>query len=536
MPYDLPVVMYFCRLRGYDPVAQQEVVFYYSTHNSQFRNFLTVDVGGTNIPTNVYYNPRIVEPGNYQITLFDSPFDGGIGSSGAGTFVITNADGLLDQFADYGYDGRLLEVWRGVHYRSDNSITISDWFQGTIETLEVSFSKTSPSRFSFTIRNNLIYLDKDIQTTLYAGNNSLPNGIEGTADDIKGNPKPLCYGQVFNISPVLVNTSRMIFQIHAGSILAVDVVYDRGVSLARDTAIGNTGDFATSAALMSASVGASKYATCLAEGLIKLGTIPAGEITVDCRGDSTGGYIDNVGEIVQRIILRHTSITVGLLKISSFTALTSLVGYAVGIFIRETIAVRDVLFELLSSIGGFGYFDRSNLFTVGRFELPSGAASQSIANLIELDKNIASFEDTTIPTYQVHLSYQKNYTPQNSQSLAGASQSRIAFTNLEYRKAIATDALVSIKHLLSKPVYKDTLILSESNAIIEANRLLTLFKTLRNRYSVKIKSYNTTIQLNDIVLLQVNRFGLNLGKKFRVIGITEEASTNDTTLDLWGGV
>lgn len=55
--------------------------------------------------------------------------------------------------------------------------------------------------------------------------------IEGD-DSIKGKPRPLCFGKVKNIQPVLVNPSRLIYQVADSPVASVDAVRDRGVALA----------------------------------------------------------------------------------------------------------------------------------------------------------------------------------------------------------------------------------------------------------------------------------------------------------------
>ncbi len=84
------------------------------------------------------------------------------------------------------------------------------------------------------LRDKMFDLQKPLQPTKYAGSNALPSGLEGVSD-IKGKPKPVCYGQVYNVPAVCVNTSKLIFQVAAvlaGSACnSVDAVYDRGIAL-----------------------------------------------------------------------------------------------------------------------------------------------------------------------------------------------------------------------------------------------------------------------------------------------------------------
>ncbi|WP_328716773.1 hypothetical protein VO226_16100 [Halomonas elongata] len=64
----------------------------------------------------------------------------------------------------------------------------------------------------------------------YDGSNVLPDGLEGTEDDIAGEPKPQVWGEVRNATPVQVNTSKLIYQVSSLSDCTVTAVYDKGLS------------------------------------------------------------------------------------------------------------------------------------------------------------------------------------------------------------------------------------------------------------------------------------------------------------------
>ena len=83
------------------------------------------------------------------------------------------------------------------------------------------------------IRDRQDEVDIPLQPTKYDGDNSLPAGLEGVAGDLKGKPKPICYGVVKNISPPQVNTSKLIYQVNDGAVQAVDEVYDSGIKLTK---------------------------------------------------------------------------------------------------------------------------------------------------------------------------------------------------------------------------------------------------------------------------------------------------------------
>ncbi|OJU66994.1 MAG: hypothetical protein BGO05_27680 [Rhizobiales bacterium 63-7] len=110
-----------------------------------------------------------------------------------------------------------------------------------------------------------------------------------------------------------------------------------------------------------------------------------------------------------------------------------------------------------------------------------------------------------------------------------------AFAENEWRSAVAQDDDVKAIHKLAPELTYETYLVNEADAIAEAQRRLALHSVPRDRFLVPVKAYLVEkIDLGDIVRLQVNRFGLDEGKDFVVIGITENLETGITTLDVWG--
>ncbi len=169
-----------------------------------------------------YYEPRIKQPGNFKQIMFKEGSTGGESEVGYGEVVLINIDGGLDSLIDYGFSGRQIVIKAIL---SSGTYTL---LTGTMEQPTATWEE-----ISIRIKDRQTELDVPIQPTKYAGNNVLPAGLEGTAD-IKGKPKPLLFGKCRNITPVLVNTSKLIYQVNDGSILSLDaMVYDMGVELTK---------------------------------------------------------------------------------------------------------------------------------------------------------------------------------------------------------------------------------------------------------------------------------------------------------------
>jgi hypothetical protein len=112
----------------------------------------------------------------------------------------------------------------------------------------------------FRLRDKQYLFTVPALTTRYAGTNVLPLGFEGMPADVMGKVKPVVLGAVFNVPAVLVNTSKLTYQVNDGPLASVGAVYDSGLALTFGA------DFATKELMQAAAPSAGTYNTCLAEG------------------------------------------------------------------------------------------------------------------------------------------------------------------------------------------------------------------------------------------------------------------------------
>jgi len=175
---------------------------------------------GTDTPAHTYYAPRVINPGLYELSCHGGAKTYGLAGVGYGTIELQNPDGALDSLIDYGFDGQTCRILIGTEGAAYSTFTAI--FSGT---MDQPFTGIKSMRVN--IRDVLQNLDVPLQTVKYAGTNSLPDGLEGTADDLKGKPKPLLWGYVNDVAPPQVNTSRLIYQLSCKDFRDA-VTYDGG--------------------------------------------------------------------------------------------------------------------------------------------------------------------------------------------------------------------------------------------------------------------------------------------------------------------
>lgn len=181
--------------------------------------------GSADTPPHTYYAERITQPALITRDMFSAGATQGASRVGYGDLVLANEDGQLDGLQEYGFDGREIIIRQGV-LGTAYPAAFTTVLAATMQQPELDFGTVT-----IKLRDRQQEMNVPLQANKYLGDNVLPAGVEGLATDLKGKPKPLCYGVVKNVTPPQVNTSKLIYQIHDGPLASIDDVRDRGVSL-----------------------------------------------------------------------------------------------------------------------------------------------------------------------------------------------------------------------------------------------------------------------------------------------------------------
>jgi len=480
----------------------------------------------TETPANAWFEPRLMQPISFKRTMFATARVTGGATVGAGEIVLNNTDQGLSGLRDLGIDGRDVVIRVGPQngaYPADY-ITI---LTGTAEQVEVG-ARTATIR----LRDRLEVLKQPLQSTLYAGNNALPSGAEGTADDIKGQRKPVLLGYRAQFVPVIVNTALLIYQVHDGAIAGIDGVFDSGAGLSPFD-----GDFPDLAALEAATITAGGWASCETLGLIRLGSVPAGRVTVDAYGDAGSGG-ETAARLVERVLRHYCGIDAAQIDAASFTALNAAAPAELGEFFTGDTTRQQAIDVFLASVGGWLVPTRTGQWQIGRLTAPSGTPAFAFGDsaILALDSRATRDDGAGIPVWQVRLRGRR-HAPATAADIVGiVSPARRAELLQEWREAIATDAAVRTKHLLSPEMAVDTAMSSLADMATEAARLLALHQVRRDfvQARVALTSANAAVDLGQVVRLVTPRLGYGAGRDFVVVGIDADGKRGRLTLDLWG--
>lgn len=478
----------------------------------------------TDTPANEPFDDSLVDPGSIALTVFGDGRTGGGTRLALGEIKLANIDGRYDGWLDYGFDGRTVVIRQGRPgaYPAD----FQSVFVGAAEALTVTRKEVVVR-----LRDRRLVFDKPVLSARYGGTNVLPNGIDGTEDDLKGRAKPRLYGRAFYIAPPCVNTSKLVYQISDGAIAAVDAVYDRGEALTAGV------EHANSAALLAATVTASSYDTCLAEGLFRLGSAPDGEVTADATQGSAPA--DRTAAQVLLALALATGVGSSDISASDVLELAADNPSTVGIWISaEGDTFAKAMDEVAASVGGYYAFDPTGVLRMGRLTAPTGAP---VLEIEEYDV-FEPFErrparDGDLPAWSYTIRHSKVWSVQTSDLAGSVTAARRAFVGAEYRAQRAEDPTVKDQFLLAAEETVDTLLTEAADAADESERRLALHKVRRDFFDVLVVADLLTesgAKLMDVVQLTHSRFGLSGGRLFRLLGIRLDLARNRATLTLWG--
>lgn len=478
----------------------------------------------SDMPPNAIYEDRLKQPALVRRDMYANGTTGGASRVGFGELILVNLDGELDDFRNYGFDGQPLVLKVGESSAPFNSFV--EVLTGTMEQVELD-----QKELRIRVRDRQSELAEPIQDIRYLGT----GGLEGTDLDVRGRVKPLVYGQVFNIIPVGVNPLKQIYQVAENPIHDIQFVYDAGVSLTRTLP-----DYSTAADLLDDLLKPPAGHYRVFQGYFRLNNRPTGVLTADVVEGPT------VADRSVAQILKRMAIQVGIplmdIDNTDVMALDALNPSPVGIYIDQDFTAIQAMDEIAQSIGAYFGFNQLGIFGMGRLSAPTNSPVVTVdENTIignELQRTVSRDEGRGIPSYRVNLQYAKNYTVQGLDQLAAAvADERAAELALDYRGVTSEDLGVLQKHRLSPELNRITLLINELDAQAEADRLLTLYSTLREVYEVTVRLEDDIISLLDIgeeVEILYRRFGLNMGKTFIVIGLEVDYQLNRASLTLWG--
>jgi hypothetical protein len=472
----------------------QDTTVYLSTKNYNTKS--------NEVPASTHYLPVLSTGVEFTENL---SLDGSATLS-YGDIAIENPNGEFDHWADWVWGGQPVNIFIGDVRAPRADFTLI--FSGIIN--DVAFRDRNT--VNLVLRDILQRLNTSVTETLLG-----PYGTKTTANQNKEQIRPLVFGEVHNITPLLIDDVELEYMVHNGPIERLIEVRDNGIPV---EVIPN-----------------------LAQGTFKLLYPAAGTITCSVQGDkfyvdNTGvtfqGYRNTVGKLIQRIITGFgkpgDAILASEMDLPAFEAFDAEHQQPVGIYIAGKENVIDICQQLASSVGAQLASDRVGKLRMVKLDIPVMSAVEINDN--DIINNTLQISEKIPVVGSVKLNYCRNWTPQTG-LLTNIPEEHKTLYNQEYLVKFAQDTQVLSRYKLSAEVTpKDTLILT--NALLqvdqEAQRLLDIFKTPRFVITLETTSKFLNLKLGDMVVLKHARYGLSAGKPAQVISVSINWDTGTSRL------
>ncbi|MFY7963197.1 MAG: hypothetical protein ACOVVK_24200 [Elsteraceae bacterium] len=481
-----------------------------------------------------YYEPRLANPLTLRRTLFSAGATSGAVGVGTGAIDLANLDGGLDALIGYGFDGGRATVRT---LRPDQPYGAARIMAVlTLEQPELTWTKAS-----LRLRDRLQELEtRRLQPRRYEGSNQGAEGVEGGAADLKGRPKPLAYGRVRNAAPPCVNAARLIYQLNDGAVAEAQA-YDRGAALNQQP------DYADRAEMEATAPSPGAFRLWRAGGYLRLGSPPTGLLTADI-------LVGTAAERTAAALLAAMAIGPGGLNPADVAqedvdALRLANSAELGLWVDAETSVRAAMEQVANSIGAWFGFDRLGRLRMGRLEAPAGppaavltrlsaaAATGAPGDILSIERRPTDEPGRGAPCAGVRLTYQRNWSVQDTDLAGVVSSARRAFLGQATRVAIAEDPSIRLQFPGAIQRDFDSLIDDPAAAQAECERRLALRRARRDRLVARVRldpDLLATVDLGAVIQLTLPRFGLLPGKLFVVIGLDLDAAAGVLDIDLWG--
>lgn len=445
--------------------------------------------GPGDAPANITYLP-IATVG----TLFTERLSlDGEGGLSAGDLEIENVGGARDTWAGPGY------VWKNraiKAYIGDVRWGRAD-FRMIFNGIVADIAPRGRQALAFKLRDKLQRLNTAISEAKLGGTSEQRDAL-----------LPIALGQVFNVTPLLINAAILKYQVHAGAIDSIIEVRDNGAPVA--------------------------FTPGLAVGTFQLQSAPAGVVTASVRGAAAGGYVDTAAQLVKRLVTgygkesdRFADADLDLANIAAFDAAHQ---QSLGVYSTARQNVLAACQMLLGSVGAQLVMSRLGLARLIKVALPAAGTPVVIRSEHMVDGTLQPAARTDV-VGAVKLGFARAWTVQDAGTLANLPEVHKTLFAEEWLTTTKTDAATLATYRLNaEPVQVDTMLLTRADADAEAQRRLDLWKVPRTTYEFEGVPELLSLELGQAVTVYSPRFGMDAGVTGIVISLAPDWETGRVTV------
>lgn len=441
-----------------------------------------------------YYLPII----KGAVTLEESLSISYAASISYGDIELINANGEYDSWLEEIWENKTIQVYVGPLIVG--SSTLSEYelvFSGLIEDID----SKSRNQLNLKIRDKLEKANTSVSEVLlgnYYHDQILPDDSLTYQNQYKNTLKPLVFGEVHNITPLLTDPSMLEYMVCLEAVELIIEVRDNGVPVRFTTVNVQPGSFR----LLATPVGT---VTCSIQG-IKRTVAPATSTSTTVYNASASNTIMTILKFYGQT-LEYTE-----LDAASFDTLGS---YPVGVYLNSRVNVLQVCQDIAKSCGLVLTTTRTGVVKLVDLSIPA-AASISITDS-DILLNSLSIAQRADVIAGVKLGYAKNWTVQSNLTTAIPQQHKDLYAT-EWLESSQIDTAVRDSYkVTTEPSLENTYLINKTDADVVGLKKLNLFKTKRKIMTMTCTAKFLSVQVGDAATLTSSRFNLSTGILGRVI-------------------
>lgn len=438
-------------------------------------------------PASTSYEPIVTQ----GITFTEQLSLTGGASLSAGDISVYNYSGERDSWLNDIWDGRAVQVFIG-----DATWSRSDFrmiFNGTVAGLQSKDRGT----LNISLRDKLGRLNTPLSTAT----------LGGTTTN-KGALIPVLFGEAHNISPLLIDPATLEYQVHDAATQDISEIRDNGIPVSV-TVTNSTGKF-------------------------KLNQASVGAITASVQGDKNGTYTNTISSLVQRIVTGYGNanqrFVSGDLDASNLAAFNTAHPQPVGAYFNSSTNVLNACQMLANSVGAQIVMSRLGKLQLVQLAVPGVGTPVEVGPTQMLEKSLHISERPSVMASST-IGFCKNWTVQEGLITAIPTEHQVLFATEWLQSTKADSAVKTTYKLDNEPDQIDTMLLRRTDADVEAQRRMDLWKVQRTVYSFEgTADLLLTLSLGCAITLTNQRFGLSGGATGTVVSLAPDWMSGRVTV------
>lgn len=412
-----------------------------------------------------------------------------------GNIDIVNGNGERDSWltSAYIWVNKPIRIYIGELPQPGATANLANDFELIFDGLITDIDSKDRFSLSFKVRDKLEKLNTSVSETLLG---NYYNGVDNVStvtynNQNKNNLRPLCFGEVFNVTPLVSDPVNLEYMVHNAAVELIIEVRDNGVPVVFNT----TGVRAGSFRLLRNPAGSI---TCSLQGSLQLVNTTTGAIT--------NSYTPTARNVILNILRSFgKTLSADEIELSSFNSTYGT--EAVGVYLSDRANVLQVCQEIAKSCGCILSVTRLGKVKLINLAIPTSATTtitdgDTILNSLKQSKRIDVIAG-------VKIGLAKNYSIQNNLVTAIPQDHKDIFAS-DFQESISTDATVKANYnITTEPTVESSYLIDSAEADAIALKKLNLFKAGRVIYNMECTAKFMSVQLGDAVSLTSTRFGLS---------------------------